>query len=204
MNKKLLNQVDWNKMKDLVPAIIQDERGLRVLMLGYLNREALEKTLKDGRVWFYSRSRQRLWQKGETSGNFLFVKDIFLDCDRDTLLIMVKPAGSVCHTGEKDCFAIGDEWFEAEVLVGLFELIEKRKRLMPELSYTTSLFKEGLNKICAKIGEESGEVIKAATKESRQRLVSESADLIYHLFVACVERGVEFEELSAELNRRRK
>jgi phosphoribosyl-ATP pyrophosphohydrolase/phosphoribosyl-AMP cyclohydrolase len=191
-------------MNNLIPAIIQDEGGLRVLMLGYMNPESLGKTIEDGKVWFYSRSKKRLWMKGETSGNFLTVKNIYLDCDQDTLLITVRPEGPVCHSGEKDCFGIGKEWFGLEAFAALFELIEKRKQLMPEGSYTTSLFKEGLNKICAKIGEESGEVIKAATKETKGRLVSESVDLMYHLFVACVQRGVGMEEISAEISRRRK
>jgi phosphoribosyl-ATP pyrophosphohydrolase/phosphoribosyl-AMP cyclohydrolase len=202
MNKKLLKQVDWKKMNNLIPAIIQDSNGLRVLMLGYMNEESLKKTLEDERVWFYSRSKKRLWMKGETSGNFLTVKNIYLDCDRDTLLITVKPEGPVCHTGEKDCFGIGEKWFGLEAFASLFELIEKRKKLMPEGSYTTSLFKEGLNKICAKIGEESGEVIKAATKETKQRLVSESVDLMYHLFVLLVERDLSLKQLLKEIIRR--
>lgn len=202
MNKNILKQVDWKKMNNLVPAVIQDSKRLRVLMLGYMNEESLKKTLKDKKVWFYSRSNQRLWQKGEKSGNFLKVKDVFLDCDGDTLLITVEPAGPVCHTGEIDCFGIGDKWFGLEAFAALFELIEKRKKLMPEGSYTTSLFNEGLNRICTKIGEESGEVIKAATKETKGRLVSESVDLMYHLFVACVERGVGMEEIISELSKR--
>lgn len=203
MNKKLLKQVNWDKMQDLVPAIIQEENGSRVLMLGYMNKEALKKTLKDGKVWFYSRSKQRLWQKGQKSGNFLIVKKIYLDCDQDALLITVAPVGPVCHTGEIDCFGIGDRWFGLEAFAALFAVIEGRKKLMPKGSYTTSLFKEGLNKICAKIAEESGEVIKAATKETKRRLVSESVDLIYHLFVACVERGVNFNDLVYEIVRRK-
>lgn len=202
MNKKLLKLVDWKKMNNLIPAIVQDEDGLRVLMLGYMNEESLKKTLEDGKVWFFSRSKKRLWMKGETSGNFLTVKNIYLDCDQDTLLITVNPEGTVCHTGEKDCFGIGEKWFGLEAFSALFDLIEKRKNLMPEGSYTTSLFKEGLNKICAKIGEESGEVIKAATKETKQRLVSESVDLMYHLFAACVERGVGMEEIVKEITKR--
>lgn len=202
MNKNILKQVNWKKMNDLVPAVIQDACGLRVLMLGYMNEESLKKTLEDGKVWFYSRSKQRLWQKGEKSGNFLQVERIFLDCDKDTLLITVNPVGPVCHTGEKDCFGIGKKWFGLESFAALFDLIEKRKKLMPEGSYTTSLFKEGLNKICTKIGEESGEVIKAATKETKGRLVSESVDLMYHLFVACVEREIKFEEIISEIKNR--
>lgn len=200
MNKKLLKQVNWKKMKNLVPAIVQDSNGLRILMLGYMNQEALKKTLEEGRVWFFSRSKKRLWMKGESSGNFLTVKNIYLDCDQDTLLITVKPEGPVCHTGEKDCFGIGKRWFGLEAFSALFELIEERKKLMPEGSYTTSLFKEGLNKICAKIGEESGEVIKAATKETKQRLVSESVDLMYHLFVLLVERDLSLKQLLKEIN----
>lgn len=204
MNKNLLKQVNWQKIGKLIPVIIQDEKKLRVLMLGYMNQEALKKTREDGKVWFYSRSKQRLWQKGEKSGNFLSVKNIYLDCDRDALIVMVKPTGPVCHTGKEDCFGIGDGWFGLESFAGLFNLIDERKNLMPKNSYTTSLFKDGLNKICAKIGEESGEVIKAATKETRQRLVSESVDLIYHLFVLLVEKGIDLEQVVREIIRRRK
>lgn len=204
MNKKLLKEVNWKKMKNLIPAIIQEENGLRVLMLGYMNPKALEKTLEEGKVWFYSRSKQRLWQKGEKSGNYLIIKAINLDCDQDALLITVKPTGPVCHTGRKSCFSVSDQWFGFEAFARLFELIEKRKALLPEGSYTTLLFRKGLNKICAKIGEESGEVIKAATKETKQRLVFESVDLMYHLFVACVERDVEIKDLYREIIKRSK
>ncbi len=193
-----------NKKLYLIPTIIQDEKNLRVLMLGYMNKEALEKTLKDRKVWFYSRSKRRLWQKGETSGNFLLVRDIYFDCDKDALLILVKPTGPACHTGKEDCFGIGNGRFGPEAFAALFDLIVERKKLMPGNSYTTSLFKEGLNKICAKIGEESGEVIKAATKETRECLVSESVDLIYHLFVLLADKGISLEEIRKEIVRRRK
>ncbi len=204
MNKKLLKQVNWKKMNDLVPAIIQDANWSRVLMLGYMNKESLKRSLEEGKVWFYSRSKQRLWQKGEKSGNFLKVENIYLDCDKDTLLVKAVPQGPVCHTGKVDCFGIGKDEIVLEAFMDLFNVIEQRKKLMPQVSYTTSLFKEGLNKICTKIGEESGEVIKAATKETKQRLVSESVDLMYHLFVACVERGVGFSDLVGEINKRKK
>lgn len=204
MSKKLLKQINWKKMRDLIPVIIQNEKSLRILMLGYMDKKALAKTLKDGKVWFYSRSKRRLWQKGETSGNFLFVKDIYSDCDQDALLIMAKPAGPVCHTDKEDCFGIGDGWLVSEAFAALFDLIAERKKLMPENSYTTSLFKDGLNKICAKIKEESGEVIKAATKETGQRLVSESVDLIYHLFVLLADKGIDLEEVKREMWKRRK
>jgi len=201
MTKNLLKQIDWQKNSGLVPAIIQNADNLRVLMLGYMNEESLKKTRKEKKVWFYSRSKRRLWQKGEKSGNFLRVQRISLDCDGDTLLIIVKPVGPVCHTGKRDCFDV-DGALGVDAFAELFEVIENRKKLMPEGSYTASLFKEGLNKICAKIGEESGEVIKAATKETKQRLVSESVDLIYHLFVLLAQKNIDLLRINKKIRKR--
>lgn len=186
--------------QELIPAIIQDFQTKEILMLGFMNSEAFEKTLKEKRVTFFSRSKNRLWTKGETSNNFLDLIDFEVDCDQDTILIQAKPCGPTCHTGEYSCFKTRTENRELRVknlefIRELFELIKNRKGKMPEGSYTTSLFKEGLNKICVKVAEESGEVIKAATKESNERLAEESADLIFHLMVLLVERGVAFESL---------
>ncbi|KKP38837.1 MAG: phosphoribosyl-AMP cyclohydrolase/phosphoribosyl-ATP pyrophosphatase, phosphoribosyl-ATP pyrophosphohydrolase / phosphoribosyl-AMP cyclohydrolase [Candidatus Peregrinibacteria bacterium GW2011_GWF2_33_10] len=203
---------------ELLPAIIQDFETKEILMLGYMNKEAFEKTLKEKRVTFFSRSKNRLWTKGETSGNFLDLISFQIDCDEDTILIQVKPNGPTCHSGSGSCFgetkipafagmtkkSAGMTGKEVKMtfLKELFDLIKERKERMPEGSYTTSLFQEGIYKICTKVSEESGEVIKAATKETKERLAEESADLLYHLMVLLVEKNVDFEEVVAVLRKR--
>ncbi|MFA4830833.1 MAG: bifunctional phosphoribosyl-AMP cyclohydrolase/phosphoribosyl-ATP diphosphatase HisIE, partial [Patescibacteria group bacterium] len=178
-----------------------DANTNQVLMLGYMNEEAYQKTLAEKRVWFFSRSKNRLWLKGETSKNYFKVMEIKTDCDHDATLIKVKPAGPACHTGNYSCF--GEEK-NSDVLRELFELIKKRKKQLPQNSYTASLFKAGLNKICAKVEEESGEVINAAKNETKQRLVEETADLLYHLFVLLAKKGVELTKIEAEMKKRKK
>lgn len=190
-------KLNFSKMKGLVPAIVQDAETKDVLMLGFMNEEAYEKTLKDRRVCFFSRSKNRLWQKGETSGNYLEVVSINVDCDNDSLLIMAKPSGPVCHKGSKSCFGI--ENFSLE---NLFKIIESRKSVSAEKSYTSLLFKGGLPKILAKIAEESLEVIKAAEKEGKIRLKEESCDLLYHLFVLLSYEGLNMEDIKKELAKR--
>ena len=199
--KKVLKNIDWKKGNGLVPAIIQDSVNDRILMLGYMNKEALEKTLKTGNVWFFSRSKKRLWMKGETSGNVLKFVDLKIDCDGDSLLISAVPSGPTCHEGTTSCF--GEKVF-ANPITSLFELIEKRKVEMPDDSYTSLLFKKGVDKICAKIGEESGEVIKAAQKEIQQRLIEESVDLFYHMVVLLVSKDVKLSQFLTEITKRRK
>ncbi len=200
--KASLSKVDWKKGDGLIPAIIQDSKTGLVLMLGFMNKEALQKTLKTKKVWFYSRTRKRLWMKGETSKNILKLVDVKLDCDQDTLLIKAEPTGPTCHTGNWTCF---DEEPEGQgILTELFALIESRKKKMPKDSYTTHLFSRGLKKICAKVEEESGEVIQAATQETKKRLIEESVDLLYHLFVLLVEKKIAFEEILEEVQLRRK
>lgn len=200
--RNLIKKVDWNKGRGLVPAIIQDAAIGGVLMLGYMNRESLAKTLKTKKVWFYSRSKKRLWMKGETSGNHLKLKKIVADCDGDALLIQVLPKGPACHTGQKSCF--GFELAGRGGFGELFSIIENRKVRMPQGSYTTSLFKKGLFKICAKLAEESSEVIKAATKESKRRLIEESVDLIYHMFVLLIEKKIKISDIYWEMEKRQK
>ncbi len=199
--KDLIKQINWNKSDGLVPVIIQDVCIGEVLMLGYMSKKSLVKTLKTKKVWFYSRSKKRLWMKGEVSKNVLELVDIKVDCDGDALLISAKPAGPTCHTGQMSCFGLG--FTKQDALLELFETIEDRKLKMPKGSYTTSLFKEGVFKICSKVAEESGEVIKAATKESKKRLVEESADLVYHLFVLLVEKNIKLKEVCSELKKRK-
>ena len=190
----------------LVPAIVQDARTRRVLTLAYMNKESLQRTLETGETWFWSRSRQQLWHKGETSGHTQRVETISLDCDADALLVDVTPAGPACHTGAESCFfnTLLDQNGQTaselgETLRRLYELITTRKRERPEGSYTTYLFDQGLDKILKKVGEESTETIVAAKNGDRASLVNESSDLLYHLLVLLVERGVTLEEIGDEL-----
>lgn len=192
-----IEKLDFKKMNGLIPAVIQDSETLEVLMLGFMNEEALDKTITEGLVTFYSRSKRRLWQKGESSGNTLSVVEIRRDCDSDSLLILAKPAGSTCHTGEVSCFGKG-----AFGLAKLFKLIEKRKQEMPEGSYTKSLIASGLEAILAKVEEESAEVLQAARSEGKQRLIEESCDLLYHMFVLLVAEGVDISDLEEEIGKR--
>ena len=185
----------------LIPAIIQDDKSLKVLMLGYMNREAYEKSIKDGVVTFFSRSRQRLWTKGETSGNFLSISSYCVDCDNDTLLFRVEPAGPVCHTGSVSCFH-GEDF---EGFIGrLGDIVRKRHIEMPSGSYTTKLFTEGEERISKKIGEEAAEVIIEAIKGDKKRLVYETADLIYHLVVLLEYYGLSLSDAEEELFSRHK
>jgi phosphoribosyl-ATP pyrophosphohydrolase/phosphoribosyl-AMP cyclohydrolase len=196
--------IDFNKSGGLVPVIIQDSRSGVVLMLGYMNREAYEKTLREKRVTFFSRSRQKLWTKGETSGNFLTVKEILTDCDEDTLLIKAVPAGPVCHTGADTCFNEINKPDSFEFLRLLETLIQERKRELPEKSYTTRLFREGIPKISQKVGEEAVETIIEAVKEDQERFKEESADLMYHLLVLATALNVTFDEIVDTLRKRHK
>lgn len=200
--KKSDLKIDWKKCGGLVPAIIQDCRNMQVLMLGFMNKEALESTVEDGKVTFFSRVKKRLWQKGETSGNYLKVVEIKTDCDKDSLLIFAKPQGPTCHKGKYSCF--GDKENNALFFEELFDLIRNRKKKRPENSYTTSLFDKGLNEIAKKVEEESIEVIIAAKSETKKRLIEESSDLLYHLLVLLAEKEVEINEVIKELVERYK
>lgn len=195
--------LDFNKMGGLIPAIIQDNYTNKVLMLGFMNEEALAKTRELGKVTFYSRTRQRLWTKGEESGHFLHVISILEDCDADTLLIKVNPAGPICHTGQDTCF---NEKNREDILFlkYLQDFIEKRYREMPESSYTTSLFREGVNRMAQKVGEEAVETVIEATNGTGDRLIYEASDLIYHLIVLLTSKGYSIEDLARELQKRHK
>ena len=183
----------------LLPVIIQDARTLKVLMLGYMDREAFEKTRDEGRVTFFSRSKKRLWTKGETSGNYLTVKEMYADCDADTLLIKAIPAGPTCHRGTTACFDTPESEGFVRKLMGV---IEKRHEEMPEGSYTTMLFIKGVKSIAKKVGEESAEAIIEAVSGKRDRFIYEASDLVYHFLVLMEEMGVSIEELEEELSYR--
>lgn len=191
-------KIDFAKMGGLVPAIVQDSDSGAVLMLGYMNEAALERTMKEKKVTFWSRSKQRLWQKGEESGNYLKLVSMESDCDNDAILIQAVPAGPTCHTGAYSCFGPA----AGGILRRLFDIIKKRKLEMPADSYTSSLFRGGPTAILEKVAEESDEVIKAAKSEGKQRLIEESADLIYHLFVLLVEEKIDLSDVENELCRR--
>lgn len=195
--------LDFEKMGGLVPAIIQDARTKNVLMLGFMNEEAFAKTESTGLVTFYSRTKKRLWTKGEESGNVLKVVSIADDCDHDTLLIQAIPAGPVCHTGNATCFSETNE-FGIEFLAYLQEFINRRHQEMPEDSYTTSLFKKGINRMAQKVGEEAVETVIEATNGTDDRLIYEASDLIYHLIVLLTSKGLTINELAAELEKRHK
>jgi phosphoribosyl-ATP pyrophosphohydrolase/phosphoribosyl-AMP cyclohydrolase len=212
--------------RGLVPAVVQDARTREVLTLAYMNEESLRRTLAEGETWFWSRSRSELWHKGATSGNTQRVVEARLDCDADALVLLVEPRGPACHTGAVSCFGRDEnaprklggserdsagEAAEVEkgaagigaVLEELYAVVSERRREMPEGSYTTYLFEKGLNKILKKIGEEAAETIIAAKDEDAGALTAETADLVYHLLVLLVERGLTLEALAGELARRR-
>ena len=190
-------------MGGLIPAIIQDSCTGKVLMLGFMNEEALAKTQEIGKVTFFSRTKNRLWTKGETSGNFLNVVSIAVDCDNDTLLIKVKPVGPVCHTGSDTCFGETNET-DLFFLSYLQDFIDRRKQEMPEGSYTTSLFKKGVNRMAQKVGEEAVETVIEATNGTDEGFLYEASDLIYHLIVLLTSKGHRIEELAQELKKRHK
>lgn len=194
--------IDFNKMNGLVPAIIQDADTQKVLMLGYMNEEAYEKTIETGKVTFFSRTKNRLWTKGESSGNFLEVVSIKNDCDNDTLLIQVHPTGPVCHTGTDTCWGEKNESNPLTFLSELQDFIEKRHEEMPEGSYTTSLFKDGLNRMAQKVGEEALEAVIEAVNGTNDRLIYEGSDMLYHLIVLLTAKGLRIEQMVNELKER--
>ena len=195
-------EINFEKGGGLVPAIIQDANTRQVLMLGYMNQEALTKTLDTGLVTFYSRTRQTLWTKGETSGNNLRLVDIKSDCDHDTLLVRAIPTGPVCHTGTDTCWGESNDDRPLDFLSQLQDFIEKRHEEMPEGSYTTSLFRDGLNRMAQKVGEEALELVIEATNGSNERMVYEGADFLYHLIVLLTSKGLRIEDLASELRER--
>jgi phosphoribosyl-AMP cyclohydrolase / phosphoribosyl-ATP pyrophosphohydrolase len=191
--------------KGLIPAIVQDANTREVLTLAYMNRESLERTIETRETWFWSRSRNELWHKGETSGNTQQVVDLVTDCDNDAIVVLVKPAGPACHTGARSCFDLPNQTEDlGGLLAQLYQVIESRERQRPEDSYTTYLFDQGIDKILKKVGEESAETIIAAKNDDSKPLVAEVSDLIYHLLVLLVARGVSLEQICEELAQRRK
>lgn len=197
-------RIDWDKDGGLVPAIIQDVDSGAVLMLGYMNREALTATLARGRVVFFSRTRQRLWEKGETSGNHLSVAEIRLDCDADTLLVLARPAGPTCHTGDRTCFGT-EPLTRAEPLAFLAQLedvIAERINEAPEGSYTARLYARGVRRVAQKVGEEGLEVALAGAGEADPQLIAESADLLFHLLLLLRSRAIPLAAVVDELRQR--
>lgn len=193
--------INFNKSDGLVPVIVQDEVSLQVLMLGYMNEEALAKTKEEGKVVFYSRSKQRLWMKGETSGNFLFVKDIKIDCDNDTILILANPVGPVCHTGAQTCFG---EVSSKGFLYKLEETINKRIDENDENSYTNKLFKRGINKVAQKVGEEAVELVIEAKDNNENLFLNEAADLMYHFLILLKAKKTTLKDVENILQQRAK
>lgn len=197
-----MNELDFSKCGGLIPAVIQDAETGKVLMLGFMNEEALAKTREENKVTFYSRSKNRLWTKGETSGKYLYVKEILSDCDKDTLLIKVNPAGEVCHTGADTCFFEENKEAVPDFLGYLQDFIDKRRDEMPENSYTTKLFHKGLNKIAQKVGEEAVELVIEAKDNNKDLFLNEAADLFYHLIVLLSKKGYRIEEAVEVLRKR--
>jgi len=199
-----MKNLDFQKLNGLVPAIIQDAKTQKVLMLGFMNEDALAETRRSGKVTFFSRTKNRLWTKGETSGNFLHVVDILVDCDKDTLLIKANPVGPVCHTGADTCFDEENRMSDFEFLRYLQDFIDKRYQEMPEGSYTTSLFKSGVNRMAQKVGEEAVETVIEAICCNDERFLYEASDMIYHLIVLLTSKGYRLEDLGKELKKRHK
>ena len=197
-------KIDFDKLGNgLVPAIIQDANTNKVLMLGFMNQEAFDKTQAERKVTFFSRTKQRLWTKGEESGHFLNVVSVSIDCDNDTLLIKANPVGPTCHTGADTCF---NETNDADItiLAHLQDFIDKRKQEMPEGSYTTSLFNKGIRTIAQKVGEEAIETVIGAMANDDENFLYEGADLLYHLIVLLTYKGYRIEDLARELKKRHK
>ena len=204
-------KIDFEKCGGLVPAIIQDANTKNVLMLGYMNQEAFDKTLATKKVTFWSRSRNCLWTKGETSGNFLNLVDMKIDCDNDTLLVRAIPDGPTCHKGTDTCWGEENTAQQGSALLGdnpllflteLQDFINRRHEEMPEGSYTTSLFKDGINRIAQKVGEEALEAVIEATNGTKEKLVYEASDMIYHLIVLLTSKGLRIEDVANELAKR--
>jgi phosphoribosyl-ATP pyrophosphohydrolase/phosphoribosyl-AMP cyclohydrolase len=198
----MTEEIDFAKMNGLVPAVVQHPENGSVLMVGFMNKEALARTEREGQVVFWSRSRQCLWKKGETSSNYLDLVSIESDCDNDALLIKAMPRGPVCHTGKASCFSDEGTNGQYGVISRLLETIKQRKRDLPENSYTAKLFSRGVAFIGQKVGEEAVELAIAAQYGDKQRCIEETADLVYHLLVLLREKGIEFSEVADELEGR--
>jgi phosphoribosyl-ATP pyrophosphohydrolase/phosphoribosyl-AMP cyclohydrolase len=196
-----MEQIDFTKGNGLVPVVIQDNNTLQVLMVGYMNEEAFKKTVHDKKITFFSRSRNRLWTKGETSGNYLYVEEITTDCDNDSLLIKVDPAGPVCHTGNTSCF--GDETARG-FIYELQHIIDQRIKDNTEESYTNRLYKKGINKVAQKVGEEAVELIIESKDNNMELFKNEAADLLYHLLILLKAKGVNLQGIEEVLKMRHK
>jgi phosphoribosyl-ATP pyrophosphohydrolase/phosphoribosyl-AMP cyclohydrolase len=204
--KEVINtgQLNFEKLNGLVPAVVQDVSTLKVLMVGFMNEEALEKTIETGKVTFFSRLENRLWTKGEESGNFLTVVEILTDCDDDTILVKADPAGPVCHTGADTCFFEKNRSKGIGFLIYLQDLTDRRKAEMPAGSYTTSLFEKGTAAIAQKVGEEAVETLIGSLTGDDENFIYESADLLYHLIVLLSDKGYRIEDVAEELKKRHK
>lgn len=202
-NSKLAAALDWEKVDGLVPAVVQDITSGKVLMLGYMDQAALQKTLETERVTFFSRSKQRLWTKGETSGNVLKLKGIHADCDNDTLLVYAEPKGPTCHLGNQTCW-MPDTQPSLSFIADLEQVIASRKEASADSSYTASLFAKGTKRIAQKVGEEGVEVALAATANDNEELLNESADLLYHLLVLLQQQGLSLQQVTQVLQSRHK
>jgi len=196
-----ISSLDWDKTAGLLPVIIQDYKTLEVLMLGYMNAEALEKTQSEGKVTFFSRSKNRLWTKGETSNNFLYVKELFVDCDNDTILIKADAVGPTCHTGSRSCFKTD---FNQNFIFELENIINDRYENPVEGSYINKMRSKGLNKIAQKVGEEGVETVIAALAETEEDLINESSDLIFHILFLLKEKGLSIQDIAKNLEKRHK
>ena len=200
LNKEQIDQLDFTKGDGLIPAIVQNAISGRVLMLGYMNREALEETIKTGKVTFWSRSKNRLWTKGETSGNYLNLVDMTDDCDHDSVLILADPVGSTCHLGRESCF--GEIRHAHEFLAELERILASRKNASAETSYTASLYARGTKRIAQKVGEEAVETALAATVHDREETINEASDLLYHLLVLLQQENLSLGVIAANLQKR--
>ena len=196
-----MDSIDFDKGQGLVPAVIQDSTTLQVLMVGYMNEEAYNKTQKEGKVTFFSRSKNRLWTKGETSGNFLIVNEITADCDNDSLLVKVNPSGPVCHTGNKSCF--GEETSKG-FLYELEQVVNQRIDENVEDSYTNKVYRKGINKVAQKVGEEAVELVIEAKDDNPELFKNEAADLLYHLLILLKAKKVSFSDIEEILKSRHK
>nr|WP_199156934.1 bifunctional phosphoribosyl-AMP cyclohydrolase/phosphoribosyl-ATP diphosphatase HisIE [Pedobacter sp. ASV2] len=195
------SSLDWDKTAGLLPVIIQDYKTLEVLMLGYMNAEAFEKTKAEGKVTFFSRTKNRLWTKGETSNNFLYVKDMFVDCDNDTILIKADAVGPTCHTGSRSCFKTD---FNQNFIFELENIIADRYENPVEGSYINKMRNKGLNKIAQKVGEEGVETVIAALAETEEELIGEASDLVFHLLFLLKEKGLSIQDIAKNLEKRHK
>lgn len=195
-----ISKLNFSKLNGLIPAVIVDSGTDKILMLGFMNKQALTKTIESGKVTFFSRTKNTLWTKGETSGNYLIVKNIISDCDDDSIIIYAEPLGPTCHTGSYSCFGFEkDNHFSLQTLN---EIVNERKLKLPENSYTTKLFKEGSDRIIQKVGEEAVEVLIAAKNKSRREIIYESADLLYHLIVLLADNEINLSDVVDELKSR--